>query len=62
MAKNDNAHSVRLANSLERNAGHDAAGELEEKYPLSKSANIEKNLNGRKQFAIIWKNILIPIP
>lgn len=37
MAKNDNAHSVRLVNSVERNAGHDAAGEFEGKYPLSKN-------------------------
>lgn len=61
MAKNDNAHSVRLADSLERNVGVDTAREFEEKFPLSKSAIIEKNINGRKQFAIIWKDILIQI-
>lgn len=42
MAKNDNAHSVRLADSLCRNIGHDTAGEFEEKFSLSKSADIKK--------------------
>ena len=42
MAKNDNAHSVRLVDSLDRNAGHDTSKEFEKKYPLSKSASIEK--------------------
>lgn len=42
MAKNDNAHSLRLTDSLERHAGHGAAAEFAEQYPLSKSANIEK--------------------
>ncbi len=42
MAKNDNAHSIRLIDSLRRNIGNDAADEFEETYPLSKSANIEK--------------------
>ena len=48
MAKNDNAHSVRLADSLERNVGHETAREIEEKYPLSKSANIEKKYQWAK--------------
>ena len=42
MAKNDNAHSLRLTDSLDRNAGHEAAVEFAGQYPLSKSANIEK--------------------
>ena len=42
MAKNDNAHAVRLAASLRRYAGHDAAEEFGESYPLSKSASAEK--------------------
>ena len=42
MAKNDNAHSVRLVESLRNNIGSEAAKDFEEKYPLSKSANIEK--------------------
>lgn len=48
MAKNDNAHSVRLVNSLKRNAGYDIAQEFEQKYPLSKSANIEKKFEWAK--------------
>ena len=48
MAKNDNAHSVRLAESLERNVGYDTAKEFYEKYPLSKSANIEKKYQWAK--------------
>ena len=42
MAKNDNAHSMRLVDSLNRNVGNNTAKEFEKKYPLSKSANIEK--------------------
>lgn len=48
MAKNDNAHSVRLVDSLERNVGQDAAIEFREKYPLSKSANIDKKFKWAK--------------
>ena len=42
MAKNDNAHALRLVNSLQQNAGHAAAEEFGDNYPLSKSASIEK--------------------
>lgn len=42
MAKNENAHSVRLVESLRLHTGPDEAAAFEEKYPLSKSANIEK--------------------
>lgn len=42
MAKNDNVHAVRLVNSLRQNAGDAAAEEFGDKYPLSKSASIEK--------------------
>ncbi len=48
MAKNDNAHSVRLVESLNRTAGQDTAKEFEEKYPLSKSAGIEKKFEWAK--------------
>ncbi|MBD5085345.1 MAG: hypothetical protein HDT33_09925 [Clostridiales bacterium] len=48
MAKNDNAHSVRLVESLDRNAGHDTAEECEKKYPLSKSAGVEKKYEWAK--------------
>ena len=42
MAKNDNAHAVRLVASLEKHVGQDIAKEFEAQYPLSKSADIEK--------------------
>lgn len=48
MAKNDNAHSVRLAESLERHIGYDIAREFEDNYPLSKSADIEKKYQWAK--------------
>lgn len=48
MAKNDNAHSIRLAQSLEKNAGYDIANQFVEKHPLSKSANIEKKYQWAK--------------
>ncbi|MCH5352687.1 MAG: hypothetical protein J1E06_04385 [Acutalibacter sp.] len=48
MTKNDNAHSVRLADSLEKHIGADTAREFEEKYPLSKSADIEKKYQWAK--------------
>ena len=42
MAKNDNAQAVRLVSSLRQYAGHATAEEFGDKYPLSKSASIEK--------------------
>ncbi len=48
MAKNDNAHSIRLVDSLNRNTGPDTAKEFEEKHPLSQSANIEKKYEWAK--------------
>lgn len=48
MAKNDNAHAIRLVNSLSRNAGYETVKEFEEKYPLSKSATIEKKFEWAK--------------
>lgn len=42
MMKNDNAHSIRLTESLRKNISNDIANDFESKYPLSKSANIEK--------------------
>ncbi|MBQ8597052.1 MAG: hypothetical protein IJ409_04600 [Lachnospiraceae bacterium] len=42
MAKNDNAHAVRLAEGMVTYVGQNAACELAEKYPLPKSADIEK--------------------
>ena len=48
MPKNDNAHSIRMVSSLEKNAGKDAARGVEEKYPLSMSANIEKKFEWAK--------------
>lgn len=48
MARNDNAHSTRLINSLNKNVGDSAAKEFDEKYPLSKSANIKKKYEWAK--------------
>lgn len=52
MAKNDNAHSMRLVDSLNKNVGNDTAKEFEEKYPLSKSADIEKKYEWAKNACI----------
>ena len=48
MAKNDNAHSLRMVESLRRNIGDEVACEVDEKYPLSKSADIEKKFQWAK--------------
>lgn len=48
MTKNDNAHSVRMINSLRKYIGNDVADEFEENYPLSKAANIEKKYEWAK--------------
>ena len=48
MAKNDNAHSLRMVESLKQTVGNDRANEFEEKYPLSKSADIEKKFEWAK--------------
>lgn len=48
MAKNDNAHSLRMVESLKRNIGEAEACEFEEKYPLSKSADIQKKFEWAK--------------
>lgn len=42
MAKNDNAQSLRLVNSLRTHLGEEAAKAFEEQLPLSKSADVEK--------------------
>lgn len=49
MAKNDNAHSNRLVESLRTNIGGIEANEFEEKYPLSKSANVTKKFEWAKE-------------
>ncbi len=48
MAKNDNAHSIRLIDSLRRNVGNSEANKFEETYPLSKSASVEKRYEWAK--------------
>lgn len=42
MQKNDNAHSIRMVNSLRKNLDDNVAKDFEKAHPLSKSANIEK--------------------
>lgn len=49
MPKNDNAHSIRLVESLKKNIGPKLAEQLECQYPLSKSASIEKKFEWAKQ-------------
>lgn len=41
MSKNDNAHSIRMIESL-RKVDDSRANDFNDKYPLSKSANIEQ--------------------
>ncbi len=42
MSRNDNAHALRLAESLRTNAGESCAEKFAELHPLSKSADIDK--------------------
>ena len=49
MPKNDNAHSLRLAESLKNNNCPALAEQLENQYPLSKSATIEKKFEWARQ-------------
>lgn len=44
MAKNDNPHALRMSESLKKYAGEEKAKEFQEKYPLSKSADINKKM------------------
>lgn len=39
--KNDNAHSIRMVESLRKNMSDAMARDIEERFPLSKSASIE---------------------
>lgn len=48
MPKNDNAHSVRMTESFRKVMGESAAAEFESRFPLSKSANIEKKFQWAK--------------
>lgn len=42
MPKNDNAHALRMAGAIREMIGEEAAADFEKRYPLSKTANIEK--------------------
>lgn len=48
MTKNDNAHSIRMVDSLKKFAGDVVATDFELRYPLAKSANIEKKFEWAK--------------
>lgn len=48
MARNDNPHAIRFIDSLKQEVGEEAAKEFDEKYTLSKSANIEKKFGWAK--------------
>lgn len=49
MAKNDNAHSIRMVESLRKNVGTEAAEEFEKTYVLSKSASVDKKYEWAKK-------------
>lgn len=49
MAKNDNAHSIRMVESIKTVIGDKQALEFEEKYPLSKSANVNRKFEWAKE-------------
>jgi hypothetical protein len=49
MPKNDNAHSIRMVESLKTVIGDKEANEFGEKYPLSKSANANKKFEWAKE-------------
>lgn len=49
MPKNDNAHSIRMKNALEKSFGTDIAIEFEEKHPLSQSADVGKKYEWAKE-------------
>ena len=48
MAKNDNAHSIRMVESLKTIIGDKETNEYEEKYSLSKAASIDKKFEWAK--------------
>lgn len=58
MPKNDNAHSLRLVESLKNNNCPELAEQLENEYPLSKSASIEKKFEWAQQTCSFLENNL----
>jgi len=56
MPRNDNAQSIRLVDSLREKVGEDIANEFEAKYPLSKSADIEKKYEWAKNVCIFLED------
>lgn len=48
MPKNDNAHSIRMVESLKKHVGAAYATDFESRYPLAKSADIEKKFEWAK--------------
>jgi len=58
MAKNDNAHSLCLVESLKNNIGSELAEQLENQYPLSKSATIEKKFEWAKHACLFLEEHL----
>lgn len=49
MPKNDNAHSIRMVESIKTVIGNNEANEFEENYPLSKSANVNQKYEWAKE-------------
>ena len=58
MPKNDNAHAIRLVESLKKNNCSELAEQLECQYPLSKSASIEKKFEWAKQACSVLEDNL----
>lgn len=48
MPKNDNAHSIRMVESLKKHVGADYATDFESRYPMAKSADIKKKFEWAK--------------
>ncbi|MFQ9516652.1 MAG: hypothetical protein ACLRZ9_12620 [Eubacterium sp.] len=66
MAKNDNANSIRMIESLSKNVETNAADEFEKNYVLSKSASIDKKYEWAKntyqniKFYFAIHNVIVP--
>lgn len=56
MPKNDNAHSIRLVESITQHAGAAAAADFAEALPLSKAANPEKKLEWAQNACLYLEN------
>lgn len=51
---NDNSHTIRMVESIKAVIGDKEANEFEEKYPLSKSANLNRKFEWAKEACEYW--------